>query len=132
MKQKEVQMKVIIAGSRHITNSSVVAGAIAQWQLAYPLTEVVVGGGRGVDHLAEQWALAESMPLRRFPADWERYGRAAGPIRNRQMASYAKGLLALPAGASRGTRDMITQAHKYGLTIFVIEQPAIIAINDQP
>lgn len=54
------------------------------------------------------------LPLRRFPAEWNKYGKMAGPMRNAQMMSYAKeGIPALVAfwdGKSRGTKNMINTA----------------------
>lgn len=115
-------MRVIIAGSRHLTDTSPIISAVATWRALFPLTEVVVGGAPGTDQLAEYWAKAEGLPVRRFPADWRRYGRGAGPVRNRQMAAYADGLIALPFGRSIGTRQMIAEARKSGLEVLVIEQ----------
>ena len=65
-------------------------------------------------------------PLKIFPAEWDKYGKAAGPIRNEQMAKYAseadRGILvAFPVGESKGTRNMIKLARQYGLEVEVIE-----------
>lgn len=115
-------MRVIIAGSRHLTDPSPIISAVATWRASFPLTEVVVGGAPGADQLAEHWANTEGLPVRRFPAHWRRYGRGAGPVRNRQMAEYADGLIALPFGRSAGTRQMIAEARKHSLEVLVIEQ----------
>jgi len=89
--------------------------------------EIVSGHAPGADTLGERFAKAYDYPLKIFPADWEKYGRAAGPIRNEQMAKYAaeadRGMLiAFPIGESRGTRNMIKLAQQYGLEICVIEE----------
>jgi hypothetical protein len=54
-----------------------------------------------------------------FPADWKTHGKAAGPIRNRQMAKNAEALIALWDGNSRGTKNMIETATKLGLKVYV-------------
>ena len=63
------------------------------------------------------------MPVEGFPAEWDKYGRSAGPIRNGQMAKAAEALIALLAPGSRGTKNMIEQATKKGLKVFVQEIP---------
>lgn len=112
-------MKTIVAGSRHCADVGVVLTAMNE--SGYDITEVVSGCAPGVDTLGEEIALALSIPVKRFPADWERYGRAAGPIRNRQMAEYAEALVAVLYPGSRGTLNMIKQAKERGLTVFVYE-----------
>lgn len=101
-------MKLIIAGSRSITDPAPLAAIMAAVvpQLGAPLTEIVSGTAPGVDRLGEAWARAHGVPVVRFPADWHRYSSAAGPIRNRQMACYADACVLLWDGHSRGTLDM--------------------------
>lgn len=57
--------------------------------------------------------------LKIFPADWDKYGRRAGPIRNREMAEYADALLAYWDGKSRGTKNMIEEARARGLKVSI-------------
>lgn len=110
-------MKTIIAGSRSITSIKTVRKAIDASNLT--VTEVVSGGARGVDSLGEKWASHNHIPVKRFIADWNRHGRSAGPIRNRQMADYADALIAIWDGESRGTKNMIGQAAAKGLVVYV-------------
>jgi hypothetical protein len=110
-------MKVIIAGSRGITSYSVVEAAVAA--SGFPVTEVVSGGARGVDELGEWYATQRGFPIKRFPANWGQFGRAAGPVRNETMAKYADALVAVWDGESRGTADMINKAKLRNLKIHV-------------
>lgn len=110
-------MKVIIAGSRHLTFPTLVDEAIKC--SLFDITEVVSGGARGVDALGELWAARNGIPVRLFPADWDKHGKAAGPIRNREMAAYADALIAIWDGKSLGTKNMIDEARKRGLRIHV-------------
>lgn len=113
-------MKVIIAGSRSITSQSDVDLAIGF--SGFNITEVVSGKCRGVDALGEAWAKKHGVPVRDFPAEWEFYGKKAGPFRNEQMATYAEALIAVrAAGKSDGTDDMIKRARKRGLKVFVFQ-----------
>ncbi len=73
----------------------------------------------GPDMLGERWAKENGVPIERFPADWERYRRRAGYVRNELMADNAEALLALWDGRSRGTRNMIDIARRKGLLAVV-------------
>ena len=78
-------MKVIIAGSRTITETAVLDEALHR--AGFAITEVVCGGARGVDTLGAAWATQCHIPVRLFLADWQRYGRRAGTLRNQQACS---------------------------------------------
>ncbi len=110
-------MRTIIAGSRHINDEAVVLAAAeaAPWEI----TEVVCGGAAGVDSIGAKLARERNVPVKMFPADWGKHGRAAGPIRNREMADYAQALVAVWDGLSRGTKNMIDEARARGLTVHV-------------
>lgn len=116
-------MRTIIAGSRTLNDYRIVAQAMSEF--AEEVTEVVSGCASGVDQLGEQWAKNHPVRLARFPADWEKYGKSAGPIRNRQMAEYADALVAIWDGKSRGTKNMIEEAKKRGLIVFVFRWPRV-------
>jgi hypothetical protein len=83
---------------------------------ALPIGELVSGGASGADRCGEQWAISKGIPIKRFPADWNTHGRAAGPIRNRQMAEYANAVALFPGG--RGTNSMKREAERAGITIY--------------
>lgn len=98
-------MKVIIAGSRTIEDMKSVERAVRVSM--FDITEVVCGGARGADTLGKQWAADRGIPVSVFPADWNRWGRKAGYLRNCSMAEYADALVAIWDGSSRGTKSMI-------------------------
>lgn len=111
-------MRVIIVGSRDFTNQGAVDAAIKE--SGFQITEVVCGGAAGVDWCGWMWADKNNIPKIMFKADWKRHGKAAGPIRNGQMADYAEALIAVHhAKNSPGTKNMIDQANKKGLRVFV-------------
>ena len=89
--------------------------------------EIVTGGCSGADAMGEDYARTWHLGLKVFPAKWDKYGRAAGPIRNRLMAEYASKadrgiLIAFPVGKSRGTSSMIEQAKECGLEVHVYRE----------
>jgi hypothetical protein len=114
-------MKTIIAGSRNIESMDIVREAYLQSGI--PVSEVVSGGCRGVDTLAEAMAHSVGIPVKRFPAAWSELGKAAGPVRNAEMAEYADALIAIWDGVSRGTRNMIRAARGRGLRVYIHHVP---------
>ena len=111
-------MKTIIAGSRGIKNISLVRAAVDLSR--FGISEVFSGGAHGVDQLGEAVAYSRHLRVRKFPADWGKHGRSAGPIRNLEMAAAADALIAVWDGKSRGTRNMIETAVKVGLKVFLL------------
>jgi hypothetical protein len=114
-------MKVIIAGSRTITDIGIVAMAVIE--SGFQIDEVVSGGARGVDRLGELWAERWRIPVKRFPADWNKFGKSAGPIRNKEMGDYADALIAVWDCKSSGTGHMIGYATGKGLKVYVKKVP---------
>lgn len=108
-------MKVIIAGSRHIIDDEALKALIES--TGWDIEEVVSGGCRGVDVMGEQWAQEQGIPVRTFNADWARFGREAGELRNREMAEYADGLILLWDAKSPGASCMMREAAKAGIPI---------------
>lgn len=116
-RRKGVSVKVIIAGSRGVTDYDEVCRAIKESE--FEITEVVSGGAIGVDKFGEKYAVRNDIPIKVFLADWEKKKAAAGIIRNAEMAKYAEALIAVWDGASPGTKNMIETAKKKGLKVFV-------------
>lgn len=108
-------MRTIVAGSRSITDYEIVKKAIEESGIE--VTEVVSGCARGVDQLGERWAEENDVPVKRFPADWKRYGRVAGMKRNSEMVAYAEAMIPVWDGKSRGTADTIKKARRKGLVL---------------
>ena len=100
-------MKVIIAGSRDITDYNIVYEAVNNSGVAPYITEIVSGGARGVDKLGELYAKNNNIPVKIFLADWNTYNKSAGYKRNLEMGNYADYLIAVWNGESKGTKHMI-------------------------
>ena len=111
-------MRVIIAGTRSITDYATVVKAIEE--SGFEVTEVLTGCARGVDLLGERYAKERGIPYRRFPADWKRDGKAANAIRNRRMAENADALIAVWDGRSSGTANAIEEAQRLGLPVHAV------------
>lgn len=123
-------MKVIVSGSRYIEDYKLVCQAIAE--SGFKPTMIIEGGQRrknpvtgeivgGIDYLAQQWAIAHGVPCITINAKWKQYGKAAGPIRNAEMADIGDVLVAVPEGRSIGTRGIIDIMTFLGKPVFVKE-----------
>ena len=112
-------MRVLVCGPRDMDGrhrrlvEDSLLGAGATW--------VIEGGAGGADHLA--WLASKTLGLasERFFADWQKHGRAAGPIRNRRMLDLGKPDLVLAfvpsTGITKGTADMVRRARKAGVEV---------------
>ena len=122
-------MKIIIAGSRGFkdyqslkTQCDVI---IADYRSAIPYSarssiKIISGGARGADSLGEKYAHEKGFECLVMPADWDKYGKRAGYLRNAQMAEVADALIAFWDGTSRGTWSMIELARKGGLKVTIV------------
>jgi len=115
-------MKTIIAGGRDFYNYELLEQQV-NGQKFFAVSEVVSGAARGADSLGEEYASKNNLPLKQFHADWKKHKRAAGIIRNTEMAEYADCLIAFWDGASRGTKHMIQ-------TMLKRKKPAYVIIYD--
>lgn len=100
---------LVIFGSRNAfpTANDIERGLGLLGMEHWEVYEVVSGAcPTGADRCGEQWAGARNLRVKRFPADWEKHGKRAGFIRNREMASYAHCGLGFWKGESNGTANM--------------------------
>jgi hypothetical protein len=116
-------MRCIIAGSRSFDDYDYMLEALWGWREGF-MSEIISGGAKGADRLGERFAKEFNIPLKIMPADWYKYGKRAGYIRNEQMADYAEVLFAFWDGKSPGTKHMIDIAYREGLIVFIVELAA--------
>ena len=114
--------KVIVAGCRDFADYELLKEKCDFYlQNKKPEISVIVSGhASGADTLGERYAQERGYETEIYPADWKTNGRAAGPIRNAQMATVADALIAFWDGKSRGTKNMIDTATKRGLQVAVV------------
>ena len=106
------QYKVIVTGGRHYSNHPRVNEVLTS--IAPDI--IVQGGANGADRLAREWGEKRGLEVITFEAEWEVYGRRAGPVRNRKMcAAGADLLVAFPGG--KGTRHCVRTARDFGIKV---------------
>ena len=110
-------MKIAVVGSREINVSSI------EKYLPSECSEIVSGGARGVDSSAADFAKAAGIELTVFLPEYQKYGRAAPIVRNKQLVDYADAVIAIWNGKSKGTLSVIRYCEK-------IKKPcSVIIIN---
>ncbi len=105
-------MKLAIVGSRSFFNYDAFKETLEDYlseNKIFP-TLVISGGAGGVDSLAALWAKEMSIPITVYKADWNKHGKAAGPLRNTTIVDSADKVVAFWDGISRGTQDSINKA----------------------
>jgi len=83
--------------------------------------EIVSGTADGADKLGEMYAMYKQLKLKRFPADWNTYGKSAGVIRNKEMAEYSDYVVIFWDSKSNGTKHMIESSKELGKLLHVFD-----------
>lgn len=113
-------MKVLVCGGRDYNDyghlKRVMTNFVASRGIDKEKLFIIHGGALGADSMAEFWAKENSVKTLVFRADWTQHGKAAGPIRNRQMVKVGPDIvIAFPGGP--GTADMIKVAKEAGIKV---------------
>jgi len=87
------------------------------------ITTVVSGAARGADTLGFKWALQRQVKACIYPAEWDKLGKKAGPIRNQRMLDeeHPDLVIAFPGGS--GTSDMVSRAAQAKIEFIRVDQP---------
>lgn len=115
--------KIIIAGGREFSDYQLlkekVDNIISEKRKRFQIV-IISGKARGADSLGERYANENAFNIMEFPADWDKYGKKAGYMRNTEMAENADALIAFWDGKSKGTKHMIDIATNKNLPIRII------------
>lgn len=117
------ELRIIIAGGRDFNNMNLLEeyfkGLQDELGLEYNKVICISGTARGADKLGEEYAKFKGWEIERYPADWSKYGKSAGYIRNKQMADVGNILVAFWDEKSRGTKSMIDIAKSKSLKVYI-------------
>lgn len=116
-------IKIIVAGSRDFNDYQLLHNKLKYLTQNYDNSqiEIVSGTARGADQLGERYAKQYNIKVTKFPADWERFGRSAGPKRNIQMAHYADVAVVFQVNNSRGSQHMINTMRELNKRVVVVQ-----------
>lgn len=114
-------MKIIVAGSRDFNDYELLKSRLSLCLKDAVDIEIVSGTAKGADRLGELYANENNLKLKKFPADWNRYGKQAGYLRNKQMVEYATHCICFWDGKSKGTKMMIDLANKNNLKTEIVK-----------
>ena len=110
-------MKILICGNRNWNNRELIRNFLLTLSKD---TIIIEGEANGADKIAREEAEKLGMNVERYPAEWDKYGRAAGPIRNTEMREKGKPDKVVAfhndISKSKGTKNMIEQAKKFGIS----------------
>jgi len=120
--KEKTKIKLIIAGSRGFHDYSLLKKEVTIFTKEYNNKDIIIVSGKatGADELGEIYAFRCSIDLKTFPANWKKYGKSAGFIRNNSMAAFATHCICFWDGKSSGTKDMIERCKKHNLKYKVI------------
>jgi hypothetical protein len=116
-------VRIIVCGSRKWRDRDAISRRLAA--IPPPLDQVVIvhGNAAGADRIAHQEAEKLGLLVEPHPADWDSYGKLAGPIRNMEMAALGADLcIAFWDGASKGTAQMMRCARARAIPVEVVEE----------
>lgn len=111
-------MTIAIVGSRSFSDAALLKRQVLR---AFPgITCIISGGAAGADSLARELAVALKLSYYEVLPDWKTYGRAAGPVRNKEIIDRADAVIAMWDGRSRGTASAIRLAENAGKRVVVV------------
>lgn len=114
-------MKLAVIGSRNYNDYETLCLSIGELLKTKKIDTIVSGGATGADALAKLYAEAHGIDFVEFLPDWATYGRAAGPIRNKQIIEYCDEVLAFWNGESKGTKSAINLAKKADKKVHIVK-----------
>jgi len=113
-----------IVGSRNFKDKNKFERVVSEWIESNGQPAIIVSGGaKGADSLAREYANERNLPLEEIHADWNTYGKQAGPVRNTHIATLCTHILAFPSQTGKGTQDTIkkAKARKKKVTVHFID-----------
>lgn len=117
-----MEQRVLVCGGRDYEDRAQLFRVLDAAHLANPIICLIHGAARGADTLAADWALGRGVLCNAYPADWDRDGRAAGPIRNKKMLDVGKPHLVIAFPGGRGTANMKQQAEAAGVPVVSVRR----------
>jgi len=131
-------VRVLVCGQRDFVDQQGLFEVLDFVHALTPISLIIEGEARGADTFAREWAISRGVEFKPFPADWDRYHRAAGPIRNRQMLVEGLPDMGLAfyhdPSASKGTKNMVKQLKQAEVIVceIVLDRPLGLHSTQEP
>lgn len=133
-------MKTLVCGGRDFTDMLFVFKTLDRLRQERGITHIIEGGQRtrdrhtreiigGADYWAMRWAKRNTIPFDSVRADWNKHGKAAGPIRNQRMIDEFKPKLVVAFKGGNGTADMVRRAKLADIEILEIVRPYLVTVK---
>lgn len=114
------EFRLVVAGSRDFDNYTLLSAELDKLLVGKTNITIVSGTARGADRLGERYAAEHNLRIERFPAEWEKYHKGAGPIRNMKMVQSADTVIVFWDNESSGTKNIIECARKQDIPYRIV------------
>lgn len=114
-------MRALVYGGRDFKNYKTLWRVLDELDKTYKFTCIIDGMAKGADTFAFKWAINNGVPTERYPAQWEVYGKAAGPMRNIKMRDEGKPDIGIEFPGNVGTRHMTKTLKEAGIKVLKVE-----------
>ena len=113
-------MRVLVCGGRDYSDTETLFSTLDKLHKKNPISCIISGAASGADAIAISWAKDVGIGYEAYPAQWNKHGKSAGPIRNQQMIDEGKPdyCVAFPGG--RGTADMVTRCRVQNILVIIV------------
>jgi UDP-N-acetylmuramoylalanine-D-glutamate ligase len=111
-------VRVLVCGGRDFNDVDLMYDILKE----YNISVLITGHAKGADQMAEMWADEHRIENEIYPAQWDKYGRAAGPIRNKQMLDEGEPDLVIAFPGGKGTANMVNQAKERGIPVNIVNR----------
>jgi len=114
------EYRLVVAGSRDFDDYTLLSAELDKLLVGKTNITIVSGTARGADRLGERYAAEHNLRIERFPAEWEKYHKGAGPIRNAKMVQSADAVIVFWDNESSGTKNIIECARKQDIPYRIV------------
>lgn len=112
--------KIMVCGSRTINDEKLIFSKLDDILIDYPNMVLISGNAKGVDSIGEKWAKSHDIQIELYKPDWQKYGRAAGIIRNKVMVENSDFVVIFWDGVSKGTKSDIDFCKKLNKSFLLV------------
>lgn len=114
-------MTVLVCGGRDFEDKDSLFSTLTALHHSQPILRLVHGAAKGADSFGATWALFNGIFSAGYPAQWDKYGKRAGVLRNQEMLDRETIDLVVACPGGKGTADMVRRATKAGIRVIHVE-----------